>query len=79
MSKQMKLWCCLPSIALNHSITEAEFFHWLKLDALVMLLLILSRISLLILPISDLVGLSKYKFKIENVTQLLEFHALSDH
>ena len=21
----------------------------------------------------------KYKFKIENVTQLLEFHALSDH
>ena len=22
---------------------------------------------------------AKYKFKIENVTQLLEFHALSDH
>ena len=57
MSKQIKLWCFLFSIALNHSITEVEFFHWLKLDALVMLLLILSRISLLILPISDLVGL----------------------
>ena len=45
------------SIALNHSITEEEFFHWLNLDALVILLLILSRVTLLILPISDLVGL----------------------
>ena len=36
---------------------EAEFFHWLNLDALMILLSILSRISLLILPISDLVGL----------------------
>ena len=34
-----------------------EFFHWLNLDALVILLLILSRVTLLILPISDLVGL----------------------
>ena len=33
------------------------FFYWLNLDALVILLLILSRIVLLILPISDLVGL----------------------
>ena len=33
------------------------FFHWLNLAALVILLLILSRMSLLILPISDLVGL----------------------
>ena len=33
------------------------FFHWLNLDALVILLLILSRIVLLILPILDLVGL----------------------
>ena len=32
-------------------------FHWLNLDALVFLLLILSRISLLTLPISDLLGL----------------------
>ena len=32
------------------------FFYWLNLDALVILLLILSRIVLLILPISDLVG-----------------------
>ena len=44
-------------MAWNHSITEEEFFHWLNLDALVILLLILSGISLLILPISDLVGL----------------------
>ena len=50
MSKQIKLWCCLCSIALNHSITEVEFFHWLNLDALTILLFILSRISLLILP-----------------------------
>ena len=33
------------------------FFHWLNLDALVILLLILSTIVLLILPILDLVGL----------------------
>ena len=39
------------------SITEAVFFHWLNLAALMILLLILSRILLLILPISDLVGL----------------------
>ena len=45
------------SIALNHSITEVEFFHWLNLDALVILLLILSKVTWLILPISDLVGL----------------------
>ena len=32
-------------------------FHWLNSDALVILLLILSRVTLLILPISDLVGL----------------------
>ena len=57
MSKQIKLWCCLFSIALNHSITEEEFFRCLNLDALVILLLILSRVTLLILPISDLVGL----------------------
>ena len=56
MLKHIKLWCCLFSIALDHSITAVEFFHWLKLDGLVMLL-ILSRISLLILPILDLVGL----------------------
>ena len=36
---------------------EAEFFHWLNLDALMIFLSILSRISVLILPISDLVGL----------------------
>ena len=57
MSKQTKVLCCLFSIDLNHSITEAEFFHWCNFDTLVILLLILSRISLLTLPISDLVGL----------------------
>ena len=58
MSKQIKLWFCLCSIALNHSIfTEEEFFHWLNLDTLTISPFILSRISLLIFPISDLVGL----------------------
>ena len=42
---------------LNHSITDAMFFHWLNLDALVILLLILSTIVLPILLILDLVGL----------------------
>lgn len=32
MSKQIKLCCFLFSIALNHSITDALFFHLLKLD-----------------------------------------------
>ena len=41
----------------KHSITDAVLLHWLNLDALVILLLILSRIVLLILPILDLVGL----------------------
>lgn len=31
MSKQMKLKCCLLLAALNQSITDAVFFHWLKL------------------------------------------------
>ena len=44
-------------IFLNQSITDVVFFHWLKLVVLLILLLILSRMSLLILPISDLVGL----------------------
>ena len=57
MSKQTKLWCIFFLMALNHSITDAVFLHWLNLDALVILLLILSRIVLLILPILDLVGL----------------------
>ena len=56
MLNQIKLWCCLFLMALNHSITDAVFFHWLNSDALVILLLILSRIVLLILPISDLLG-----------------------
>ena len=43
-------------MALNHSIKDVVFFYWLNLDALVILLLILSRIVLLILPISDLLG-----------------------
>ena len=58
MSKEIKHRCCLFLMDLNHSITEAVFFHWLNFVAFVVLLtLILSRILLLILPISDLVGL----------------------
>ena len=58
MSKQIKLRCCLFFMDLNHSIEEAVLFHWLNLAVLMILLLILSRILLLILPISDLVGLT---------------------
>ena len=57
MSKQIKLRCCLFFMDLNHSIAEAVLFHWFNLAVLMILLLILSRILLLILPISDLVGL----------------------
>ena len=56
MSKQIKL-CCLFLTVMNLLIMDTVFFHWLNLDALVILLLILSRIVLLILPILDLVGL----------------------
>ena len=41
----------------KHSITDAVFLHWLNLDALVIFLLILSRIIFRTLPILDLVGL----------------------
>lgn len=44
-------------MSLKHSITDSVFFHRWNLDALVILLLILSRIVLPILPISDLLGL----------------------
>ena len=57
MSKQIKLRCCLFFRDLNHPIAEAVFFHWLNLAVLMILLLILSKILLLIFPISDLVGL----------------------
>ena len=57
MSKHMKLCCCLFSVFLNHSMTDDVFFHWLILVFVVILSLMRSRITLLILPISDLVGL----------------------
>ena len=57
MSKQIKLRCCLLFMDLNHLIAEVVLFHWLNLAVLMILLLVLSRILLLILPISDLVGL----------------------
>ena len=41
---RVKLWCCLFLIALNHSITDTVFFHWLNVDALVILLSFQSRI-----------------------------------
>ena len=56
MSKHMKLCLSLSSILLNHFITDGVFFHWLIFVAATTFLLILSRICLLILPISDLIG-----------------------
>ena len=57
MSKQMKLNCCLFSIDLNQLITAVVFFHWLRLCFFAIVRLMRSRMFLLILPISDLVGL----------------------
>ena len=57
MSKQMKLNCCLFSIDLNQLITAEVFFHWLRLCFFAIVLLMRSRMFLLILPISDFVGL----------------------
>lgn len=57
MSKHMKLCLSLSSMLLNHFMTDDVFFHWLIFVAATTFLLILSRICLLILPISDLVGL----------------------
>ena len=56
ISKQMKLRLSFFLMFLNHSITDAVLFHWLILVALIILVLILSKICLLIFPISDLVG-----------------------
>ena len=53
----MKLCLSLSLILLNHFITDDVFFHWLIFVATTTFLLILSRICLVILPISDLVGL----------------------
>ena len=53
----MKLCLSLSSMLLNHFMTDDVFFHWLIFVAATTFLLILSRICLLILPISDLVGL----------------------
>ena len=46
----------LPGMLLNHLITASVFFHWFMLVDLTMLELILGRISLLIIPISDFDG-----------------------
>ena len=61
MSKQMKLNCCLFSIDLNQLITAVVFFHWLRLCFFAIVLLMRSRMFLLILPISDFVGLMRKK------------------
>ena len=53
----MKLCFSLFSISLKRSIADVAFFHKLILVAVVIFLFIRSRIVLLILPISDLVGL----------------------
>ena len=39
----MKLECFFPSVALNQSITDEVFFHWLKLHLRAMVLLMRSR------------------------------------
>ena len=54
MSKTVNVHCCLFFIALNHSITDALFFHWLTFAFSIMHFLMLSSIRLLTFPNSDL-------------------------
>ena len=56
MSKQIKVCLSFFPKLLNHSITEAEFFHWLTSVLDLTLLIMLSRIFLLTTPISLFVG-----------------------
>ena len=57
MSNTMKVCCVLLGILLNHSITDAEFFHWLTIVSDLISVLIRSRIFLLTRPISLFAGL----------------------
>ena len=56
MSKQMNECFALSGIPLYQSITESVFLHWFNLVVATTFLLILSRICLLMIPISDLDG-----------------------
>ena len=57
MSKQMNECADLLGMSLYHLMTESVFFHWFKLFDATTLELILWRIFLLMMPISDLDGL----------------------
>ena len=57
MSKQMNECADLLGMSLYHLMTEFVFFHWFKLFDATTLELILWRIFLLMMPISDLDGL----------------------
>ena len=50
----MNLWSLFSSIFINHSITFCVFFYWLTFNCSIRLELILSKTTLLILPISFL-------------------------
>ena len=54
ISNTMNLYLLFTSIFMNHSITFCIFFHWLTFKCFIRLELILSIVTLLILPISFL-------------------------
>ena len=56
MSKTTNLWTFLSGILLNQSMMFWVFFHWLKLKCSLIAKLILSSITLLILPSSFFAG-----------------------
>ena len=57
MSKVINEYDCLFGMLLNHVRTASVLFHWFRLVAAMILELILCRICLLMMPISDFVGL----------------------
>ena len=59
MSNVINVCFCLSLILLNQFNTAAVFFHWLMLVRSMIFLFMRSNICLLILPISDFVGLMR--------------------
>jgi hypothetical protein len=66
MSNDKNVWLGFSSMFWNQSITDLEFFHWLTFIAdRMLLLLILSRMTLLTFPSSHFDGLIRRHFTLE--------------
>ena len=57
MSKMANVCWCLFGMLENQLMTDEEFFHWLSVVLFLIVVLMLSRICLLIRPISLFAGL----------------------